>query len=219
MLSHLPDEVDAGAETIGALLNDAHGWDFCVMNDFTQHPARDSTRRESCEILTSVYAPLLAGARATPVLLQTWAYRTEGRYDSADLGDAAAFTWRVVAGYDTYAEALSAALPPALRPRVAPVGEAFLVVHDERHDLWVELFNSDDKHLAPIGTFLEACVVHCTIFGQPPPPASAIPSDPQSLWAAARRRDEGRVPTVDELRYLWGVAARVVGCTAAERQL
>tara|TARA_B110001452_G_scaffold112509_1_gene93377 strand:- start:398 stop:1303 length:906 start_codon:yes stop_codon:yes gene_type:complete len=200
---------DPGAPTVAALL--AEPWDFVVMNDYTQAPARMRTRQASLDVLTSEYLPLLQRSGATPVLLQTWAYR-EVVKGSGDLGDTVEFTSRLRKGYRAYAVALGAALPASQRPRVAPVGDAFAAVHAERPGLWAELFHTDGFHPSPLGTYLEACVIHATIFGSVPVEAVCMPAEPTQLWADARlMQPHGtpplRRPTRDECAYLRGVAA------------
>jgi hypothetical protein len=206
---------DVGAPTVGALL--ASAWDYVVLNDYTQAPARPASRAEGLDALVHRYAPLLAAAGAAPVLLQTWAYRAPAK-GSDDLGGAAAFGAALREGYAAYAAGLARALPPASAPRIAPVGGAFEAVRARRPALWAELFQPDDFHPSPHGTYLAACVVYIALFGAPPPEASALPVDPARLWARARRMQPPhkpplRLPTRAELAYLRKVA---IGACAAE---
>ena len=101
---HNPFREDKGAKTVADLL--AERWDVLVLHDFTQGPARAASRAEAIAALTDIYAPLIASCGATPVLLQTHAYRdvTNG---SGDLGSVAAFTARLRDGYAAYAAALA----------------------------------------------------------------------------------------------------------------
>ena len=73
--------------SVAALLSSS---DFVVMNDFTQAPAREATRQEGIEVLRTQLAPLIARSGATPVLLQTRAYREVVKV--GDLGDTSEFT-------------------------------------------------------------------------------------------------------------------------------
>lgn len=87
------------------------------------------------------------------------------------------------------------------------------VVHEEDPALWAKLFHVDNYHPTVFGSFLQACVIHATIFGEPPA-ESALPSDPKQLWARARRllpkkEQPPEWPTRGELLYLREVAARV----------
>lgn len=201
---------DAGAATVEALLGQSDGWDYVVMHDYTQGPARPNTRDASIDVLKGRIAPLIARTSATPVLLATHAYR-EPTNGSDDLGTVPEFTRLLQDGYEAYAAALNGALPREQSPRIAPLGAAMLRVFEERPVLWRELFDSDDFHLSPHGTFVEACVLHHTIFGQPPPPVS---KEPAQLWARSRRMGRSRepplrLPTAEECEYLRDVASRV----------
>ena len=106
---------DKGSPDVASLLSRA--WDFVVMNDYTQAPAREVSRNATVEVLTTRLAPLIAQSGATPILLETWAYRAHTK-GSDDLGDTAAFTEALRAGYRVYADALAAVLPPQQQPRV-----------------------------------------------------------------------------------------------------
>ena len=87
------------------------------MNDYTQAPAREESRRASVEVLKTQIAPLLEQCGGTPVLLETWAYRAHTK-GSDDLGDHAEFTSRLQEGYREYAAALAEVLPEKQKPRV-----------------------------------------------------------------------------------------------------
>jgi len=85
-------EYDIGAPTVKELLSDERGWDFVVMNDYTQGPARTTTRQESVQVLEQKYAPLLKTCDCVPVFLQTAAYRLESTKGAEDLGSTRNFT-------------------------------------------------------------------------------------------------------------------------------
>mmetsp|Transcript_12402 Transcript_12402/g.24787 ORF Transcript_12402/g.24787 Transcript_12402/m.24787 type:complete len:338 (-) Transcript_12402:58-1071(-) len=191
-------------------------WDFVVMNDYTQGPARTKSREESKAILIEKYAPLFIANRAIPVFIETWAYKFPGINNSEDLGSTHGFQKLVHEGIESYIATLKERLPPELQPRMAPVGTAFLRVHDKNNKLWEDLFDPwDNFHPSPSGSFLQGCVLHCTMFGRPPP-LPKTEEEITSLWSNARvmhlkkKVDKGvRLPTVDEAKYLWGVAKEV----------
>ena len=87
-------EVDQGAPDVATLLS--RHWDYVVMNDYTQAPARAASRRASVEVLTKQMVPLLRQCGGTPILLETWAYRAHTN-GSDDLGEHAEFTSRLQA--------------------------------------------------------------------------------------------------------------------------
>jgi hypothetical protein len=131
------------------------------------------------------------------------------------LGTVAVFTSLTHYGYEVYADQLQQYLPTSQRPRVAPVGIAFLVVWEENFNMWQRLFHVDEIHSSPLGTYLQGCVVHHTLFGKLPDQATALRGDMSRLWHDARRFQPGThrtdsFPTYDEATYLYHVAHRVV---------
>ena len=164
---------DVGSPSVESLLCgdgvDGKRWDFVVMNDHTQCPARVATRLDTIDALRLRYAPLLKSCGAIPVFVLTPAYRVCGIKDSNDLGDHSEFLSRLSWGYQCYADVLAEALPESLRPRIAPVGAAFEYICKHDPELWVRLFHTDDFHPSPWGTYLQCCVLHWTMFGCSPP--------------------------------------------------
>ena len=162
---HEDGTVDTGAATVQALLApDQSTWDYVILNDYTQAPARTETRLETIQALDHLYGPLLAST--IPILLQTAAYR-EIVNGSDDLGTIIEFTTSLKQGYGEYANTLRKYADDV---RVAPVGDAFLCVHRHNFNLWRKLFHVDDYHPSPHGTWLEACVLYCTMVREAPPP-------------------------------------------------
>jgi hypothetical protein len=111
-------------------------WDYAIMNDYTQAPARAETRSSTIVTLMNEYAPMLVSSKAIPVFLMTWAYHVEGLKNSTDLGNFANFTQLLKEGYEDYAQALGTVLPASQAPRIAPVGLAFYKVYQENEDMW-----------------------------------------------------------------------------------
>ena len=202
---------DIGAPTVVSLLA-GQSWDFVVLNDYTQGPARLESRAESVKAIREIYAPLIRSCGGVPVLLITWAYRAPAK-GSDDLGSPEEFTHLLREGYAEYKRLLEAELG---FPRVllAPAGDAFLLVKKERTALWRELFHTDNFHPSPRGTYLEACVLHCTLLGEPPSRARSLAPHAE-LFARARRMQPPEEPALPELTpedaaYLRDVAARTV---------
>jgi hypothetical protein len=192
---------DIGQPTVSQLLQShSSGWQFVVINDHTQAPAREATARKSQTALVESYVPLLNGA--IPILIQTPAYRKRGINDSDDLGDFDNMTRLLREGLESYLTVL----PPNINARIAPVGEAYRLIRQRGDtDLWKRLYCWDDFHPSP-----QACVIFCTMFGQPPPPYNA------QWWERSRYMqppDEMPLPlpTDEEARHLWYVACEVTG--------
>ena len=210
-------EMGASAKTIAEVF-ESGPLDFCVLNDFTQAPARLASRAVGLETLLRSYAPLVAKNGCVPIFLSTYSYRKHAKH-SEDIGSIPDdFTKKLDDGYEAYALALTAALPnKKQRPRVARVGAAFKTVHDERPDIWHNLFFDDDFHPSPLGTYLQACVLYCVITGKAPPTFPTSKGDVIKLWQHARYMQPPsakgapcRLPTPNECSYLRDVATRVV---------
>ena len=212
--------LDAGETTVADAIRGRGGLaDFVILQDHSQAPARPAKRARSAETLKQTLGPMISASGARPVLVATWAYRAPTK-GSDDLGDTTTFTAALAAGVSQYSEWLAPTLPAERVPLIAPVGSAFLSVQNERPALWRELFDPDDFHPSPHGSYLQACVLHCVIFGAPPPLASAVPAEPATLWRRARRMQPPdqpplRLPTREELDYLRAVAARCCGVVCA----
>jgi hypothetical protein len=196
---------DVGAPTIQELLEEA-SWDFVVVNDHTQSPARPEKKEESETALKNHYIPLFLKCQATMVVfVQTPAYKTPVK-DSADLGTFDEFTEKIWHGYEAYAKLVrQEGSDHDLDAKVAPVGLAYQAIKQQDHELWVKLYARDDFHPSPHGTLLEASVVYCTIVGEVPPVYDAL------WWETARYMQPPEteplpLPTSEEAAILQDVA-------------
>ena len=79
-----------------------HDWDYVIMNDYTQQPARITKRLETISISKEKYAPLFYNKNnnklITPILLMTHAYRKPVK-KSNDLFPISNFTKLLCEGY------------------------------------------------------------------------------------------------------------------------
>jgi hypothetical protein len=150
---------------------------YVVMNDHSQSPARSSSRAATVNILKSKYAPLFntngggTSRPPIPILIQTPAYRQEGIQDSGDLGSFDQFTNLLSEGLRQYRKALSSLLSSG--SRVAAVGDAFRVVRNKDRAMFDKLYNSDNFHLSPHGTWLQSCMIYITAFNKRPSTSTA----------------------------------------------
>ena len=208
---------DVGAATVEELIARKE-WDFIVINDHTQGPARVETRDATIDILTRRYAPLIAKSRAVSIIIETPAYRLEGINNSHDLGTTKEFQHKVREGVQKYLEVLKLELPQSIPPRIAPVGTAYSHIRENNFELWEQLFDSYDSfHPSPKGTFLQGCVLFYTMFSNLPP----IPTTSEAvedLWSDARMMNNARrkkgyeempFPTLEEVNYFCHVAQLV----------
>jgi hypothetical protein len=182
-----------GQPTVEALLK-KQNWDYIVINDHTQAPARDQRKQESLTTLQEKYLPLVR--YSTVVFIMTWAYK-EPVKNSSDLGGFDHFTDLLWKGYQEYAR-----LFPDERVRIAPVGLAFQYVRRNLgEDFWKKLYAPDEFHPSPYGTWLEACVLYCTIVGEQSPLYDT------NWWETSRYlHPEMPFPTDDEADTLRDVA-------------
>ncbi|KAL3786326.1 hypothetical protein ACHAW5_007791 [Stephanodiscus triporus] len=219
-------DVADGAGDVG---KEKRRWDFVVLNDHTQGPARIESRNATRDALLRWYVPLFSRYRATPVIVETAAYRYPGIRGSEDLGsNPREFQERVREGVASYVETLRSGLPvrdgSIAAPRMAPVGTAYLRVHDDDRELWEGLFDPyDNFHPSPSGTFLQGCVLHWTIFGYAPP-LPRTEEEIAHLWGDARVMHDVRngeigppLPSLKSAEYLWNVAREI--CSPTEGRI
>lgn len=218
---------DIGAPTVKDLL-ESDSWDCIIMNDYTQAPARLSSREETIEILKEKYAPLLAnctnshGEGSQCILMQTAAYRHNYIKGTSDIGDFDTFTTKLLEGYTAYANVLKEEMKTLKPPKIAPFGMAYSIVHEENESLFPKLYQNDDFHPTPHGTFLQGCIFHITIFGEAPNLELLNLKDDKSienLWANARcmQSDDEEpkpFPTLEEAKYLLDVSKRACSLPA-----
>ena len=197
--------------------NNKPNWDYVMINDNTRNPSRQRFRDAGLARLNSTYAPWFIETGATPIFLFTHAYSVESTAsrNMTGLQDVANFTSLTYVGYKAYAALLEGLLPASQKPRIAPVGIAFLTVWEENYPMWKRLFHSDHIHASPHGSFLQGCVVHYTLFGRMPPFEVAVKENMTSLWSRARmmqHADEppNPIPSQEDALYLYNVAERVM---------
>ena len=105
-------------------------WDYVLMNDSTRSACCTDQRETSMHLLKHVYVPIFLETGATPVFMMTYAYNATWK-DISGLGDIATWTSYNYAGYKAYAELVGEFLPKSQKPRIAPVGLAFLLIYEE----------------------------------------------------------------------------------------
>jgi hypothetical protein len=186
-------------------------WDFVVLNDQSLRPTNYNNKiKQSGYFLKNTYVPMLRQVRATPVLYLTWAYEREDM-DMSPFGDIPVFTGKLLEGYQYYASVLEESLPEQQQPIIAPVGLAFLLIWEENPSFWkTKMFAIDNYHPSPHGTYLAACVLHCTLYGHLPASNTRF-TDP--VFERSRRMelagDPLPLPTEEEAIYLRHVASQV----------
>lgn len=201
---------DVGQSTVASLFQNKK-WDYVVINDRMQNFTFRQHQSQMEKLLAQRYAPLLISSGATPILIAT---HTPPRLLAKSSWTISQYVAAVYKGYESYAAALSPLLDQDHQPRIAPVGRAFEYVYNESQTMYEKLFHTDDYHASPYGTYLQACVLHCTIFLTPPP--LALPNNISTLWNNARfmqKLDDGEepneLPSYDDAVYLLNVASTI----------
>lgn len=178
-------------------------WDYIIMNDQSQAPVRKLSQRNAIKILKKKYLKRIQqySPSSTVIFLMTAAYKSSKVNYSDDLGGFNKFTKKLLEGYEAYASVFPNA-------KIAPLGLGYKYIRDnyERH-VWRQLYASDGYHPSPHGTYLEACILYCTITGEEPPEYD------EEWWDTARYRKlpkEDR-PTEEEAAILHDAACHVCG--------
>jgi hypothetical protein len=223
---------DKGAPTVEALLK-GRKWDFLIINDYTQGPAREDYRIRTIDTLKQHIVPLLSidnDSKTTtiPVMIQTQAYRREKIKNTEDLGTYENFTLLLRDGVHQYARVLNDEIQIKLGThygwnlqevtpsyaRVAPVGEAYNLIRVEHPNLFSKLYSWDDFHPSPYGTWLQGCILYLTILGE----GNDIPTYDPTWWNQSRYIMPGPdgdsyyevfFPTTAEAELLRQIAIRI----------
>eukprot|EP00930_Biecheleria_cincta_P032446 TRINITY_DN2251_c0_g1_i1.p1 TRINITY_DN2251_c0_g1~~TRINITY_DN2251_c0_g1_i1.p1 ORF type:complete len:1643 (+),score=218.95 TRINITY_DN2251_c0_g1_i1:128-5056(+) len=131
--------------------------------------------KQAVEVWAKIIKDL--GHQPTPVIYQPWGRRTGSETLNSQLLN---FTYveqshAIQAGTEYYVHLFETA---GLKPLVAPVGKAFLLLHDkiqsegknpnEPSMLWYKLFDEDQSHPGEHGAYLTAAVFFGTLTGQSP---------------------------------------------------
>jgi len=199
---------DIGAPDVASLLSER--WDYVILNDYSQGPARNDSRIDAINAIQNNYAPLINKTKSIPVFMMTAAYRAPAK-NSSDLGSFEEFTNLLYEGYHAYAAAMNEALGKEIAI-IAPVGEAYYTIYLENSTYWEDLYYIDNYHPSIHGSFLQGCVLHWSIFGYAPPYYNF---SLQYLWKNARRNyppEDGvslQFPSKENEEYLRDVAERV----------
>jgi hypothetical protein len=201
---------DLGKPTVKKLLSSSKKFNFVVMNDYTQAPARPELRNETVLALKELYSPLLQQHEVV-VFLQTAAYRAPAK-NSSEIGDVPEFTSKIREGCEEYVDTLKQMRHPDVR--LAPVGDAYYYLYQNNPVMWNKLFYFDDFHPSPHGTWLEACVLFCTMLQQEPP-AYQDQFFSSARYMQPKETEPMPLPTEEEAEELRQVACTVCGIATA----
>lgn len=181
-------------------------WDYVVMVEQTKRTAIEDARNDTVQALLTQYGPLLKTSGAIPVIVDTHAFWSS-KSNMTGLTDIPTFTAMITDGVAEFTAALTSVLPKKQAPLVAPIGLAYLTVWEENFDLWEKLFLDDQIHSSIYGSYMLACVLYATLFGDLPEIPESIPA----LFMDARKIvGQPTYPSSDDADYLRAVAGRVV---------
>lgn len=216
-------------------------WDYIIMADQSQAPARSYSRLPSLKVLEEKYVPsFLKNVQQQqqqqqeqrpeeedttklpiPIFIQTHAYRKMNNKFEAedyqnDLQDFDHFTTLLREGINEYSELVTTQLrnyytinnnsndnsnnennnnneeeqQQKLRQQqqetmtlIAPVGEAYAILYHTNKKLWDKLYDKDNYHPSPYGTWLQVCILFMIIIGEVPPQYDV------SMWNYSRDRE------------------------------
>jgi hypothetical protein len=198
---------DIGAPTVHDLLS--QNWDFVIVNDHTQAPAREEFKAKSKEALKSVYLPQLSDVHGdlspTVIFLMTAAYRRQVN-DSDELGNFDEFTEKLQQGYSEYQEMVPGS-------KVAPVGLAYQYLRHHHPKIWEGLYANDDFHPSPHGTLLEAYVLFATMTEFCPPSDYSLDWWNMARYMQPPNEEPLPLPTVEEATFFREIACKICGVT------
>lgn len=149
-------------------------WNYVVLQDQSQIPGFPQTEpywQASAEGAQGL-AALTTAQGGHAVLFMTWGRRDGDSQNTSMYPDFSTMQDRLRAGYLAYAEQASTPDAPVF---VAPVGEAWRVIHDDLvaagetptdHDHFRSLYSNDGSHPSSTGTVLTALTMMVTLTGR-----------------------------------------------------
>jgi hypothetical protein len=212
---HLADAQGANGQVAAWLTPGAEPWNTVILQDQSQVPGFYSTtpvwvdsRDAAIELHTVVGA-----TGADTMLFLTWGRRVGDDTNPELYANFTAMQDRLTDGYLAYALAAATDDRPVF---IAPVGEAFRLVHDqiladdevptEQGSLFWDLYVGDGSHPSELGSYLAAAVFYAALTGRSPigveaPPFSVDGERQEALQQAAH--DAVLAEPFGAFRYPW----------------
>lgn len=187
------------------LVRDPVAWDYVILVEQTKRMAVAEARNDTVYYLTNHYGPLIKASGAIPVIVDTHSFWSSNS-NMTGLTDIPTFTSLIAEGVADFTAALASALPKKQAPLVAPIGLAYLTVWEEDFELWEKLFLDDGIHSSMYGSYMFACVLYASLFGQLP---EAVENMPALFMDARKIVGQATYPSADEAEYMRNVAGRV----------
>ena len=164
----------------------AGDWDLIVLQEQSQIPSLPGMRDEFLRSGESL-AQAVHKAGSGCLLFETWGRRDGDKQNKQLNPDFTTMQKRLSEGY--------AALGQRTETPVAPVGQAWAIVHSESPELFEKLYDRDGSHPSPLGAYLTGAVFYAVITGNDPGEVKAVPrgigkEDAKVLCAAAKTATE-----------------------------
>ncbi len=212
---HLADAQGANGQVAAWLTPGAEPWNTVILQDQSQVPGFYSTTPvwvDSRDAAIELHS-IVGATGADTMLFLTWGRRVGDDTNPQLFSDFATMQDRLTDGYLAYA---TAAATPERPVFIAPVGEAFRLVHDgivadgqdptEAGSLFWDLYVGDGSHPSEVGSYLAAAVFYAALTGRSPvgieaPPFSVDGERQEVLQQAAH--DAVMVEPFGAFRYPW----------------
>ncbi len=212
---HLADAQGANGQVAAWLTPGAEPWNTVILQDQSQVPGFYSTTPvwvDSRDAAIELHA-IVGATGADTMLFLTWGRRVGDDTNPQLYSDFVAMQDRLTDGYLAYASAAATSERPVF---IAPVGEAFRLVHDqivadgevptEEGSLFWDLYVGDGSHPSELGSYLAAAVFHAALTGRSPigieaPPFSGDGERQDVLQQAAH--DAVLAEPFGAFRYPW----------------
>lgn len=134
----------------------AEAWDFVVLQEQSQIPSLTQMRRNEMLPAARTLAELIRERNAKPLLFMTWGRRTG--WPEGGFANYAAMQQALTNGYLEVSR--------ELRIPVMQIGEAWRAALAE--DPQLQLWQADGSHPSQAGSYLAACVIYASLFGESP---------------------------------------------------
>ena len=140
-------------------------WDLVVLQEQSQIPSfpqRDGFLQSGILLTQAVRK-----ADSDCLLFETWGRRDGDKQNKERNPDFTAMQKHLSEGY--------AQLGERTETPVAPVGQAWAIIHDEFPELFAKLYAGDGSHPSALGAYLTGAVFYATITGKDPAEVTAFP--------------------------------------------
>ena len=135
-------------------------WDYVILQELSNTPAQPDSKTEviSLPFFRKLADTVRANAECTQIMLyMTWGYKN-GNSQWSEINTYETMQARITNTYLRYVDLLSA--------QVSPVGQVWSQIRKSYPAL--ELYDPDNFHPSPLGSYLSACTFYASIFGDSP---------------------------------------------------